>query len=59
MKIVFFIGVKITCEFCDYKTRNKSDLNRHKRSKHSDIELPCDQCDYTATQQTQLTLHKR
>ena len=48
------------CDQCDYKTKNNSDLKRHKSAIH-DIDVKwylCDQCDYKAKTNSDLKRHK-
>ncbi|WP_416879704.1 C2H2-type zinc finger protein, partial [Litorimonas sp.] len=46
------------CDMCDFNTKIKGHLNRHKRNKHEGVRYDCDQCDYKATQQGNLKQHK-
>ena len=49
---------KLSCNECDFKSTQKSNLKLHKRSKHEGVTYPCDECDYKATQPGNLKQHK-
>ena len=41
-------GVTYSCEHCDYKAKQKSDLLRHVQSLHEAVTYSCEHCDYKA-----------
>ena len=47
------------CEFCDYKTNQKQELENHTMQNHT-MERPfkCDQCDFAAVSEIRLKIHK-
>lgn len=49
----------IQCEFCDYRTNKKCQLDDHIKQNHT-MERPfkCDQCDFAATNEKKLKRHK-
>ena len=51
------ILVASPCDQCDYIATQKSNLLRHKESKHEGVKFPCDQCDYKATEKGSLLKH--
>ena len=49
----------IKCEDCEFKTKRKSDLNRHRKIQHSQIKLLCSKCSYICKTETALSDHNR
>ena len=49
----------LQCEFCDYRTNKKCQLDDHIKQNHT-MERPfkCDQCDFAATNEKKLKRHK-
>ena len=47
-------GAKYSCDHCEYKTRDKSNLNKPWHSKHEGVKYSCNQCKYHTKQQISL-----
>ena len=47
------------CKLCDYKTKGRADLKKHKLSSHESLRYSCDQCEHQTTSQTNLRTHKK
>ena len=50
-------GVKYSCDQWDYQATQKSNLIRHRQSKHDGVKYSCNQCDFEATQKRDLLDH--
>ena len=51
------LGVKYSCNQCDYQFTQQGSLTKHIHSKHEGVKYACDQCDHQATRQDCLTVH--
>ena len=45
------------CNFCDYKTNQKSHLNAHLKKQHNELPFNCTLCDWKTDQNCNLNLH--
>ena len=52
-----FINDEYACEVCDYDSKSKSDMRKHKETIHTDIFLYCVECDREFNSQTRLKTH--
>jgi len=53
------MGVKYTCEICDFAASTKDNLRQHKACKHDDTKYPCDLCDHEAATPARLRKHMK
>ena len=44
------LGVKFSCDQCEFVTRRTGDLNKHKRTVHEGVRFNCMYCTYSASQ---------
>ena len=51
-------GRKLSCDSCEYQTKNSSHLRAHKIGKHEGIKFKCDQCDRQFSSKTNLQAHQ-
>jgi len=51
------IKMTLTCDKCDYKTKKKSNLQRHRAYRHEGVRWACDKCDHTASSKQNLKKH--
>jgi len=49
---------RFACDECDASYPRRSDLKRHKETKHEGVRYECDRCDYKATQIVHLKTHQ-
>ena len=47
----------LSCDQCEFKTRDRSNLGIHKRSVHQGINYKCEKCDFVAVRPNHLKLH--
>ena len=45
------------CDQCEYKTKDRSNLNKHIKSVHEGKKEPCNECAYSATSKGNLKKH--
>ena len=53
------IGVRYSCDQCEYKANIKCDLTKHQLSIHRVVRYSCDQYAYKATTHIPLTQHQQ
>ena len=51
------VGEMFSCQKCERRFSNFSNLIRHKRIKHENVRYKCDQCEYQATRREHLKTH--
>ena len=57
LKVIKMKRDHFLCDQCEFKSRQKSHLIRHKESKHEGIKYHCNQCDLKFTQKDGLNRH--
>ena len=50
-------GAKFMCNQCNYKSKQASNLNHHKKIVHDGIKYKCEHCDYKYSSKAGLILH--
>ena len=40
---------RLGCKKCEYKAKNKAEMNRHTEEKHAEICFKCESCEFQAT----------
>ena len=50
---------KYKCNFCNFRSENLSNVNRHEKTKHENEVFKCDQCEYTTARKDKLRRHTR
>ena len=51
------VGIRYSCDQCDYFAASQSNIFEHKRRKHDRVQYSCEQCEYKATTKAELWRH--
>ena len=51
------LGLRYSCDKCDYKAKRKDSLKIHVQVKHEGVCYSCEQCDYKTTWKVHLKRH--
>ena len=51
-------GKTYDCKECDYKTKQKGNLNVHMMAAHESLEFTCSMCEYKTSDKWRLRYHK-
>lgn len=52
-------GKTYDCKECDYKTKQKGNLNVHMMAAHESLEFTCSMCEYKTSDKRRLSYHKQ
>ena len=52
-------GKTYDCKECDYKTKQKGNLNIHIMASHESLEFTCSMCEYKTSDKMRLSYHKQ